>query len=74
MKNNNIIILAGAALAGIAYAVGKKNGHNECLYKCQQAVVNSIVKNEKEKKEEESWFGALLFVLVIFTLRIIERR
>ena len=74
MKDNNIIILAGAALAGIAYAVGKKNGHNECLYKCQQAVVNTIVNNEKEKKEEESWFGALLFVLVIFTVRIIERR
>ena len=55
MKDNNIIILAGAAaLAGIAYAVGKKNGHNECLYKCQQAVVNAIVNDEKEKKEEES--------------------
>ena len=54
MKDNNIIILAGAALAGIAYAVGKKNGRNECLYECQQAVVNAIVKNEKEKKEEES--------------------
>ena len=52
MKDNNIIILAGAALAGIAYAVGKKNGHNECLYKCQEAVVNTII-NEKEKKEEE---------------------
>ena len=56
MKDNNIIILAGAALAGIAYAVGKKNGHNECLYECQKAVVDAIVKNEKEKekKEEES--------------------
>ena len=54
MKDNNIIILAGAALAGIAYAVGKKNGHNECLYKCQQAAVNAILNDEKEKKEEES--------------------
>ena len=54
MNDNTIIILAGAALAGIAYAVGEKNGYNECLYKCQQAVVNAIVKNEKEKKEEES--------------------
>ena len=52
MKDNNIIILAGAALAGIAYVVGKKNGHNECLYKGQEAVVNTIINNEKEKKEE----------------------
>ena len=54
MKDNNIIILAGAALEGKENEVGKKNGHNECLYKCQEAVVNTIVNNEKEKKEEES--------------------
>ena len=57
MKDNNIIILAGAALAGIAYAVGKKNGHNECLYKCQHAVINAIVKNEKEKKRRSPDLG-----------------
>ena len=51
--NNNIIILAGAALAGIAYAVGKKNGHNECLYKCQQAVLNAVVDDMKKDKEEK---------------------
>lgn len=74
MKDNNIIILAGAALAGIAYAVGKKNGHNECLYKCQEVVVNTILNNEKEKKRGGVLIWALLFVLVIFTVRIIERR
>lgn len=53
MKNNNIIILAGAALAGLAYAVGKKNGHNECLYKCQQAVLNAVVNDRAKAKEEK---------------------
>ena len=48
MKNNNIIILVGAALVGLAYAVGKKNGHNECLYKCQEAVLKAVVNDKKE--------------------------
>lgn len=52
MKKTNIIILAGAALAGLAYAVGKKNGHNECLYKCQDAMLK-VVLNDKCKKEKE---------------------
>ena len=54
MKDNKIIILAGAALAGLAYAVGKKNGHNECLCKCQEAVLKAIVNDKTKEKEEES--------------------
>lgn len=53
MKDNNVIILAGAVLAGIAYSVGKKNGHNECLCKFQQALTSAIVENNKDKKNEE---------------------
>lgn len=48
MKNDNIIILAGAVLAGIAYAVGKKNGHNECLFKCQNAVLKGVIEGKKK--------------------------
>ena len=50
MKNTSMIILAGAVLAGLAYAVGKRNGHNECLYECQEALVKVILK--EESKEE----------------------
>lgn len=52
MKNSNIIVLAGAALAGLAYAVGKRNGHNECLYKCQSALLKAVVNGKKEEKKE----------------------
>jgi hypothetical protein len=52
MKSNNIIILAGAALAWLAYAVGKRNGHNECLCKRQSALLKAIVNDKKDKKDE----------------------
>ena len=52
MKNSNIIVLAGAALAGLAYAVGKRNGYNECLYKCQSALLEAVVNGKKEDKKE----------------------
>ena len=52
MKNSNIIVLAGAALAGLAYAVGKRNGRNECLYKCQSALLKAVVNDKKEEKKE----------------------
>ena len=51
MKNNSVIILAGAALAGLTYVLGRINGHNECLYKCQQAAVNTIVDDMNKEKE-----------------------
>ena len=54
MKNSNIIILAGVALAGLAYAVGKKNGHNECLCKCQEAVLKAVVNGKAKEAKEES--------------------
>lgn len=53
MKMTNIIILAGAALAGLAYAVGKKNGHNECLYKCQDAMLKAVLNDECKKEKAE---------------------
>ena len=52
MKNSNIIVLAGAALAGLAYVVGKRNGHKECLYKCQSALLKAVVNGKKEEKKE----------------------
>lgn len=52
MKNSSIIVLAGAALAGLAYAVGKRNGHNECLCKCQSALLKAVVNDKKEEKKE----------------------
>ena len=61
MKDNNIIILAGAALAGIAYAVGKKNGHNECLYKCQSALLKVVINDKKEEKEGSPDKGFFFF-------------
>ena len=52
MKSNNIIILAGATLAWLAYAVGKRNGYNECLCKYQSALLKEIANDKKEKKDE----------------------
>ena len=54
MKDNKIIILSGAVLAGLAYSAGKKNGYKECLYKCQDALLKAVVNDKTKEKEEES--------------------
>ena len=54
MKDNNILILAGAALAGLAYVAGKRNGWNECLYKCQDAFLKVMLDQKLKEGEEES--------------------
>lgn len=54
MKNDNVIILAGAVLAGLAYKAGKVNGYNKGLYECQNALLKVVLKGRKEEEEEES--------------------
>lgn len=51
MKNNNVIILAGAALAGLTYVLGRINGRNACLYRCQQAIIDALVDDMNEENE-----------------------
>lgn len=51
MKNTTVLIVVGAALAGAAYNFGYRLGHNECLYKCQKALLEGLA---GKKKEEES--------------------
>lgn len=50
MKNTTVLIVAGALLAGAAYRLGHTMGHNECLCKCQKALLEGLTK--AEKKEE----------------------
>lgn len=47
-------IVLGVIVAGISYRLGKKNGFNECLYKCQQAVVNVIIDSDEIEEKEEA--------------------
>lgn len=49
MKNIIGAFIGAAVIGGISYLAGKKNGHNECLYECQQAVVKSIIESEKKE-------------------------
>lgn len=51
-QGNKLNMLIGLALVGGVYFYGKKQGRNECLYQCQEALVKTIL--EKEEKEQES--------------------
>lgn len=54
MKNTNVLIIAGAVLAGAAYNLGHMVGHNKCLCKCQRALLEGLTKTDKKEEKEES--------------------
>lgn len=52
MKKNNILVLAGAVLAGVSYVTGKKAGKKEMMYKVQGELLNLMISTKKEEESE----------------------
>lgn len=48
MSNNNILVLAGALVAGVSYIAGKKAGKKETLCKFQAELLKIMVDHKKE--------------------------
>lgn len=47
MKTNNLLVLAGALLAGLSYSAGKKAGKKELICKIQNELLKGFIKSRK---------------------------
>lgn len=50
MKTNNLLVLAGALLAGLSYSAGKKAGKKEMVCKMQSELLKIFIKSKEGKK------------------------
>lgn len=51
-KKDLLIGLTAGILAGASYLLGRRDGHNECLFACQDALLKSVLNAEKEETKE----------------------
>lgn len=49
MKTNDILVLAGAVIAGISYVTGKKAGKKELVCKIQNELLKGFIKSKEGK-------------------------
>ena len=52
MKKDNILVLAGAVLAGMSYITGKKAGKKEMGYKVQEELLKLMIDAKKAEGSE----------------------